>query len=511
MTVYKKPQATATAEATSYQLPPIVTVSSGPNELEFDFKIPAGYPGLPGKNGEDAPGAVWQDWDDQIDFDEAVTGPQYLYCTGLVANGPTGVTAPLFFSVENNESSTAVRQRIQSADGFFTRIGAVETGGWAEGHQDVYVQISSPNNTGGVYDAGYLRFDYDNETDVLQERWVLTTIFAQGTTLEFTQNPTDAVLGPNGTGTFTLKINHALSPGNIVQIGGTQILTINEDGSATVITGEIQRDKYYVIIHSGTYAFDDVNVVGTLTLSYTGFYQNRFLDALNFSAWSPSGVGATTETFLLTGSGTFTPTRSGIAKITCVGGGGAGGSIVEQTALLTYGCSGGSSGGIVKAWVRLDKGSSYTYLIGAGGIANGTIAGATTFGDPSIVTAPGGVAGLGPTTTVSGDEVIFYPAQTVPIGAEKGEAGGPYVLVFSADTGAYTNSRAIGGAGGSSRFGIGGARTTAARGDSSAGNSGTGYGSGGGGASATSMSGTPLTLGGNGASGCIEIVMMYDR
>lgn len=215
------------------------------------------------------------------------------------------------------------------------------------------------------------------------------------------------------------------------------------------------------------------------------------------------------ETILLTAGMSFTPSNNCIARVRCVGGGGAGGHIVTQTNLCSIGCSGGSSGGMSEAWMPLVAGTNYTYTIGAGGVSNGTAAGATTFNGPTVVTGSAGIAGTSQTTVAGTTNLHALGANAAPTGGQAGGAGQVSFLDFSVLTLVSVATRCSGGAGGSSLYGTGGARVVLTNGNSSAGMAGHGYGAGGSGACVAYMDDSPARLGGAGTPGCIEIVMMY--
>lgn len=98
---------------------------------------------------------------------------------------------------------------------------------------------------------------------------------------------------------------------------------------------------------------------------------------------------------LLTASGSHTPTKTRLARITIKGGGGGG---AGGTSYATYGPSGpgGGEAETVTFWALLVAGTVYSYTIGAGGLAgaandDGGNGGKTTWGSHS---AQGGFGGI---------------------------------------------------------------------------------------------------------------------
>lgn len=228
-----------------------------------------------------------------------------------------------------------------------------------------------------------------------------------------------------------------------------------------------------------------------------------------------SGTNLSTPTVqTFTASGTWTrPTGCRAVRVTCVGGGGGGGGCPLAASTASSGGAPGGAGTEASAWLNVEAISSASVTVGAGGAGGasgsasvGTNGTASSFG--AYLTAPGGggaPAGLASATT--------FGLNTVAV---SGGAGG---AAASAASGAQILAEATGqsggriyrtaakfidqNAGGSTRFGSGGAgRVT-----SGAGNPGTGYGSGGGGAAA--FAGGAAAAGGDGADGIVIVEEFY--
>lgn len=219
---------------------------------------------------------------------------------------------------------------------------------------------------------------------------------------------------------------------------------------------------------------------------------------------------------ILTSSGTYnTPQGLSFAKVTAIGGGGAG-SVGGNPSLgnATSGGGGGAGGVCVRAYTVAQLGASQTFTIGSGGIGNsspgtsGGNGGTTIFATGSLVlTASGGSGAPGQTSAQSGSNAS--------IGGNGGAASGGTINISGAAGGdgfAYRigdlNNYMMAGNGASTMFGTGGKggkilniSGTAQSGGANA----TGYGAGGGGAGFVSLP-SPLTVfSGNGSQGAIII------
>lgn len=510
--LYPAPQAgggadfTATAETVSYLMPASVQLEDG----QFTFNIPQGFPGLPGPTGRDAVEKVYNSTSGMVDSNTFLQGPAYYFVEegSTLVNFPDGVTTPLYLQVENNDTNSSVKQTITSAEGEATRIGTTQDNGWADGVGELPVYLTSPNSAATEYEGGYIRFRYTNSSDTLALSWHSYTVYLNGTTIDYTR-VVDEPSGPTVGGRFNIKINYELLPGSIIQIVDT--IVFEYDGTdGTIVTGTIARDDYTIEITGGTVVKED-DGSHSISIWFTGIYQRAALATTTMSAWIFAGRQST-ETFLLTESGTFTPTRSGIARIRCVGGGGAGGYVAVQTNAVTIGASGGSSGGVVERTVYLVEGQEYSYTIGAGGISNGTAAGATTFtiSSTDTVTAVGGLPGYSGNGSGSADSLYLYRVQAAPPGGTPGSVSPINEVIITAETGSIARIRAFSGSGGSSPFGTGGTAVAPANNTGSNGNPATGYGGGGSGACVNTSTTTQAYLGGAGTAGCIEIVMIYN-
>lgn len=247
------------------------------------------------------------------------------------------------------------------------------------------------------------------------------------------------------------------------------------------------------------------------------------------SFFSQFAGGPAKVTQYTSGSGNYTPisTNQSWARVTVVGGGGAGFS----NGSLTAPGAGGGAGSTVTQYIKLNE-ASYAYVVGAGGTAGG--AGSGTAGNAGGRSYFGNIIAFGGSGAVDANNrsaggagpqfPIFAGGPTIGlainglfgiglaaggvggIANQKGSAAG-YNGIYSngvdgnniANTygglssagGNVPGSNGSGGGGGDSLYGIGGTggagNFTNPGGNAAA---GTGYGSGGGGAGATANSGT---------------------
>ncbi|MGR8620229.1 glycine-rich domain-containing protein [Escherichia coli] len=205
-----------------------------------------------------------------------------------------------------------------------------------------------------------------------------------------------------------------------------------------------------------------------------------------------------------TTSGVFTKSEGAkFALVRAVGGGGGGGGTAGVSNQQAVGAA-GESGGYIEAWIDLASVTSLPVTIGsagAGGAAGanfGSSGGTTSLG--TLVTCPGGNGGPGGSSSSGvpslnsdyGSESTVAPSTTGKLIASIRSKRDSYRMALSL-------AAVIGGCGGSSPFGRGGAP-----GSADSGKDGQGYGSGGGGASSTGTS----FKGGNGTPG-IMIIQEY--
>jgi hypothetical protein len=256
----------------------------------------------------------------------------------------------------------------------------------------------------------------------------------------------------NCTGAFSVTVKTPSGTGAALSSG--QKATLSGDG--TNITADINTVRFAQLAGSGVF----IVPAGVTTLYFSG---------------SAGGAGG--------GGGSSAVTTSSTA--TCGGGGGAGQSVIRQQ-------------------LNVSPGQSISYMVGNGGSGgagsntgsnapSGTAGGNTTFG--TLVTLIGGSPGGGG----------FYGTSTV----NGGDAGSGYpsggASVSSVVTGSNFVTYSIGGSGGSSIFGPGGAAGRGA-GSATPGVNAFGFGGGGGGGgcyiTTTNVSGTGQK-GGNGSAGTI--------
>lgn len=201
---------------------------------------------------------------------------------------------------------------------------------------------------------------------------------------------------------------------------------------------------------------------------------------------------------VFTASGVYTKPAWLKRAVVEVLGGGAGGSGAASNAGQAAAGGGGGAGGYAFEMLEGSEiGATETVTIGAagaGGVGNasGTNGGTSSFG--TLLSATGGGAG-GFTSSGSGTSASNGGAAGSGSGGEIGVSGSTQGGVAMFFTGAF----GIAGAGGSTRYGTGGAQTAAIQN----GNPATGYGAGGGGAMDANAAGTKT--GGVGTPGLVIV------
>ena len=123
---------------------------------------------------------------------------------------------------------------------------------------------------------------------------------------------------------------------------------------------------------------------------------NGDLNALQSSIDDAVSVGTFDKMFFSQTSGRYTAPRTGVYRVTLKGGGGGGAG--RNSAIYATG-GGGGEGGTLVFYIKLIKGQSYNYIIGAGGaagtnddaVSNGGNGGSTYFMDDYSV--KGGTGG----------------------------------------------------------------------------------------------------------------------
>jgi hypothetical protein len=269
---------------------------------------------------------------------------------------------------------------------------------------------------------------------------------------------------------FTLPAANAVLP-------GTPITIIDESGSVTLTNSlTIQR--------AGS---DTLNGLTNTTLS-AGF-QSITLFSDGSSKWITDWNRGFSNLVLLTSSSGNWAVPAGItrAKVTVIGGGGAGGAVNGNFQGAPGGSAGGRTIGVVTG---LTPGNNIAYTSGAGGTGSNNAAGGN--GGSSTFVAPGGTL-----TANGGTGGPVGTTNAAQIGTSGGTASGG-TLNITGDSGGASPGGAPSGAGASTPYGAGGGpvNTTTVNG-----NAGTGFGSGGGGAANANTT----HAGGNGAPGCIII------
>lgn len=223
---------------------------------------------------------------------------------------------------------------------------------------------------------------------------------------------------------------------------------------------------------------------------------NQVLAALN----SLFGYGKLLNVQVFTANGTYTPTPGTKSVVVEVqGGGGAGGGGAASTSTAGAVAPGGNAGAFGKG--RITAGFAGAIVaVGAGGAgavgANGGNGGASSFG--AFISAPGGPGG--------GVVSAVAPPSLQPTLLQTSVATGGNIFNTAGATGGAGQSPSVlsgmGGIGGASVFGSGGAPVGMSTGAAANGRDGVAHGSAGSGGAAINAA---ATKGGNGAGGVVIV------
>lgn len=280
-TAYGNPVFIVTAESQAYNLPPFVETSIGIGKVYLNLHIPAGFPGATGEPGKDATEQTYETLSGAIDANELTQSPRYYFVPAGAALTNFPGEGPGFLSVLGNDTRTALRQEFTNADGEKTRIGVVESGGWATGLKEIPVWVTT-NVGSDPYYSGYFRVSYVNESDTLTVQWVRTSVYIGAGGLNNEQQPTDTTLGPHATGTFAMLLDYVFPPGGIVVFGDT--IVASYDGTDwTAEPQTIQKPDYLIDIINVEASPGETST--TLTFTYSGYYQIPDLDIQTISEW----------------------------------------------------------------------------------------------------------------------------------------------------------------------------------------------------------------------------------
>lgn len=254
-------------------------------------------------------------------------------------------------------------------------------------------------------------------------------------------------------------------------------------------------------------AYTTLTVEGSALATYIAANIN---DIILDGSLSPAKFSGRSHTVtVVASSSTFTrPAGLYALHVIGVGGGGGGGGSNGDSTHFGAGGGGGAGGAFGQWYTSAELGASADIVIGGAGLAGtssgiGGTGGNTTFTatgtNTTTITAYGGEGGgVGPTgSTISsqstGGAAGYEANATLPHGAQRGARG-----IFLDGNGA------VGGDGGASLFGLGGAGGIAwSPSGTAAGAAGTGYGAGGGGGA---NSGGGAAAGAAGAAGLVVLV-----
>ena len=270
-------------------------------------------------------------------------------------------------------------------------------------------------------------------------------------------------------------------------------ITNGNTGSATLNLNSIGTVSIY--------SFGSALVGGEMPSGHVA----RFLyDGTYFVLLNPIGVRKMTgQTFVTTGSQTYTPTAgTKFAVIEIVGAGGGGGASTSSSSGSSSAGGGGGGGGYVRKLLYASQiGATATIVIGSlgngGGSSgsNGSSGGNTTFTctgsfSATVLTASGGPGGYGGSSSASAGVVASSTPGGASTNGDVNNQGGYGGCGFSGQAGAQPMS----GEGGDSFFGRGGQSQYNGAGVN-------GSGKGGGGSGGASPSGGTAQAGGNGTNG----------
>lgn len=274
----------------------------------------------------------------------------------------------------------------------------------------------------------------------------LTFAGSDGTTMTF-PTPSGTVMTADSTATQTNKTFDTAGTGNVLKIAGVGISAVSGTGAA-------------VLVNSPALMGTPTTPTATPATGGTQIASQGYADA------SSQAINPLHQVFLTPGANTFTPTKTGIYKMTLKGGGGAG---VAAGAGFGQGGGGGGAGAEGIVWVTLTASTGYAITVGAAGVATTAIVGANTY-----------TAGAGATGTTGA---------TTGAGGAGGTCTGPVDINYIGADGApgiQGDGAAFGGAGGNGGNGGAGAPNSIV---ATAGSAGRKYGAGGGGGSTASAAG----------------------
>ena len=282
------------------------------------------------------------------------------------------------------------------------------------------------------------------------------------------------IVGQAGSGGSRKNLTFDASKSNATYGNSTEVMpnSVNQPIIMYVGKSVALNDVFY---NSGTQQLPVASGIdlGVMKVDNKQFTVDKF-GTLHLNGYVPTTTDLTKE--ILTADGTYTVPHSGWYKITCIGGGGAGGSTPASSTSVTlsgyggnqgkstifgtyvsaiggsggggsthqfYGSGGGGCGEVVEQYLFLTRGEEIAYTIGAGGIVNNSVQqnGQGPTGGKSNTTNSGSsqVYGTGALNAGNGTGTNFFGANN-----EAGGQGG-----FGAPS-PYGYGAGGGGAGGNS-------------------------------------------------------------
>jgi hypothetical protein len=275
-------------------------------------------------------------------------------------------------------------------------------------------------------------------------------------------------------------------------IGAGKTMTLGQDAVSasvlefTVNSGNLEFNQALNITSSGTVPTGKVWKIEAIGIGVNP----SFNSISNFSNSNVPSIFTSPITFSTPGTYTWT-VPPGVTSI-CIeawGGGGRGGSGFSTGSSFGYG-GGGGGGAYAYQCFTVTPGTSYTVVVGRGGIAGTNNINGLASSVGSLISAGGGLAGSAATSSTNG------------VGGVGGSSLANFNIIGSNGTNGYSGGNPPGGDGGNGANG--GAGGDGANTSSSVASEGTSPGGGGGGGG-NSTGASPYQTPGNGGNGQVKI------